>query len=64
MGTTANPEPTPRSDKEPVSSPAALVTIVRLLARQAAHEAFASAEPAVASKSDHSELEDNHEAED
>ncbi len=64
MGTTAKLERTSRSDEEPVSSPAALVTIVRLLARQAAHEAFASDKPAVASKSDHSELEDNHEAED
>lgn len=63
MGKTAHPEPTTRSDEEPVSSLAALVAFVRLLARHAAHEAFASAEPAVASKFDHSEQEDTDDAE-
>jgi hypothetical protein len=62
VGKTKNTEPTPRSHEKPASSPAALVAFIRLLARYAAHEAFASAEPALASKSDHSELEDSHEA--
>ena len=63
MGKTANPEPTTRSHEEPVSSPAALVAFVRLLARRAAQDAFTSAEPAVASESDYPEPEDTHEAE-
>ncbi|MBQ0819613.1 hypothetical protein KBI52_05185 [Microvirga sp. HBU67558] len=63
MGKTANREPATRSHEEPASSPVALIAFVRLLARHAAHEAFATAEPAVPSEHDHPEPEDTFEAE-
>jgi hypothetical protein len=61
VGKTANREPATPSLEEPASSPASLVAFVRLLARHAAHEAFATAQSASASEPDHPEPEDNHE---
>lgn len=64
MGTTAHDQQQTQTLRHQANSPGALIEFVRLLARQAAREAFARAELAAASESDHSEPEDNHEAED
>jgi len=57
VGKTAKREPATPSHEEPASSSAALVAIVRLMARHAAHEAFVVAQPASASEPDHSQPE-------
>jgi hypothetical protein len=61
VGKLANPEPTTRSHEEPASP---LVAFVRLLARQMAHDAFATAQSASASEPNQIEPEDTCEAED
>jgi len=64
VGTVGRSQQQTQGQEHQATSSEALIAFVRLLARRAAHEAFVSAQPAVASKLDHSEPEDNHEAED
>lgn len=63
MGKTANPEPSTPEHAEPTSASASLTALVRLLARHAAQDAFASVQPAFASETDCPEPEDAREAE-
>lgn len=63
MGKTANREPATPAHETPAPAPAALIALARLLARHAAHDALASAQPAAASEIDQSEPEDTREDE-
>jgi hypothetical protein len=63
VGTIATPEPGIPHQERPAPSSAVVIELVRLLARHAAHEAFATAQSAPTSDATHSDPEDPHEAE-
>jgi hypothetical protein len=62
VGTTAHDQQQTPTLRHQANSPGALIEFVRLLARQAACEAFVTTQPAVASEPDLIEPEDSHEA--
>ena len=62
MGTTAHDQQQTQNQGHQATSPEALIEVVRLLARRAAIEAFALAQPA-ASEPDNPEPEDSREVE-
>lgn len=62
MGTIAYPEPETPDQEGQAPASAILVELVRLLARHAAREAFATAQSALTSGSAHCDPENPHEA--
>ena len=62
MGTAGRNWQQTQDQRHQATAPGALIEFVRLLARQAACEAFATAQPAVASEPNLIEPEDSHEA--